>query len=104
MTREEAVRQIEWAAEKESWKLYLFWLELEELPPEILKCRHLEWLALGGNKITSIPEGLGQLPHLTTLDLRENQITQVPEAVGQLSHLTEPDLSCNQSTTTTEHT
>ncbi len=42
MTREEAVRRIEWAAEKKLKELDLSRLGVEELPLEIVKCkRHL---------------------------------------------------------------
>jgi Leucine-rich repeat (LRR) protein len=47
MTREEAVRRINWAAEENLTELDLAGLELEELPPEIGKCTQLETLVLG---------------------------------------------------------
>jgi len=63
-TREEAVRQIELAAEGKLMELRLWGLELEELLPEIAKCTHLVELWLSGNQITYIPEGFGQLSNL----------------------------------------
>ena len=47
MTREEAVRRIERAAEEKLTKLDLAGLGLEELPPEIGKYTPLERLVLG---------------------------------------------------------
>src|SRR6476469_23824 len=47
MTREEAVRRIDQAAEEKLTQLDLAGLELEELPPEIGKCTQLETLVLG---------------------------------------------------------
>ncbi|MEG5063288.1 hypothetical protein QUB33_06650 [Microcoleus sp. B3-A4] len=41
MTRDEAARRIDQAAEKKLTELDLSGLELEELPPEIAKCTHL---------------------------------------------------------------
>jgi internalin A len=80
MTREGAVQRIEWVAEKNLIDLDLSWLNLEELPLEIVNCTHLTRLNLSHNKITSIPEVLGQLFDLTWLDLGNNYITCIPEA------------------------
>ncbi|MEG4086356.1 leucine-rich repeat domain-containing protein [Microcoleus sp. POL10_C6] len=96
MTREEAVRRIKRVADKKLSKLDLMDLQLEEVPLEIAKCRHLKLLFLTCNQITSIPEVLGQLPNLTELSLGGNQITSIPEWLGQLFNLTGLDLSHNQ--------
>jgi internalin A len=127
MTREEAVRRIERAADEKLMELDLSGLELEEVPPEIAKCTQLETLLLARsyekkknkltkfsdailqltnlktlnlshNQITCIPEAIGQLSNLTQLTLFGAQITQLPEAIGQLSNLTELDLEYNQIT------
>jgi len=47
MSRYDAVRRIQWAAKKKLMGLDLSGLGLEELPPEIVKCRQLETLLLG---------------------------------------------------------
>jgi hypothetical protein len=47
MTREEAVRRIDGAAEEKLTQLDLAGLGLEELPPQIGKCPPLERLVLG---------------------------------------------------------
>ena len=107
MTREEAVRRIDQAAEEKLTQLDLSGLDLEELPGEIGKCTQLETLLLGEkfyeekrelvrNKLTEFPDAVLQLTNLKILNLSENQITSIPEAVGQLSNLTKLDLSENQ--------
>ncbi|MEG3987626.1 hypothetical protein QUA13_10810 [Microcoleus sp. S28C3] len=70
MTREEAVRRIDQAAEENLTELDLSGLGLEELPPEIGKCTQLETLLLGkwdeekeerlGNKLTEFPDAVLQ--------------------------------------------
>jgi internalin A len=109
MTREEAVRRIDRAAEENLTELDLSGLDLEELPPEIGKCTQLETLVLGEkfyeekrelvrNKLTEFPDAVLQLTNLKTLNLSHNQITCIPGAIGQLSNLTLVNLSSNQIT------
>ena len=109
MTREEAVRRIDRAAEEKLTQLDLSGLGLEELPPEIGKCTQLEMLVLGGkldeekrnwlgNKLTEFPDVVLQLTNLKILNLSGNQITAIPEAIGQLSNLTKLNLKGNQIT------
>ena len=109
MTREEAVRRIDQAAEEKLTQLDLAGLDLEELPPEIGKCPPLETLVLREkfyeekrelvrNKLTEFPDAVLQLTNLKILSLSYNQITSIPDALGQLSHLTFLDLGDNQIT------
>ena len=109
MTREEAVRRIDQAAEEKLTQLDLSGLDLEELPPEIGKCTQLETLVLREkfyeekrelvrNKLTEFPDAVLQLTNLKILSLSYNQITSIPDALGQLSHLTFLDLGDNQIT------
>ena len=108
MTREEAVRRIDRAAEEKLTQLDLAGLGLEELPPEIGKCTQLEMLVLGkwdeekrkwvGNKLTEFPDAVLQLTNLKILSLVKNQITEIPEAISQLSNLSQLNLSENQIT------
>ncbi|MEG4627854.1 leucine-rich repeat domain-containing protein [Microcoleus sp. w1-18aA5] len=112
MMREEAVRRIEWAAEKKLKKLDLSRLNLKKLPPEIAKCTQLETLLLAkwddevvdlfGNKLTEFPNAVFELTNLKILNLRGSRIPSIPEAVRQLSNLTELNLSCNQITSIPE--
>jgi len=108
MTREEAVQRIERAAERKLIELSLCGLELEELPPEIVKCTQLETLLVGRvdkkvgesiwNKLSEFPDAVFQLTNLKRLDLGENQITSIPDAIGQLSNLNTLCLGKNQIT------
>ncbi|MEG4471304.1 leucine-rich repeat domain-containing protein [Microcoleus sp. AT9_B5] len=108
MTREEAVRRIDQAAEEKLTELDLSGLGLEELPGEIGKCTQLETLLLGkwdeekrkwvGNKLTEFPDAVLQLTNLKILSLVKNQITEIPEAISQLSNLSQLNLSDNQIT------
>ena len=98
MTREEAVRRIDQAAEEKLTELDLSGLGLEELSREIVNCTHLTRLDLRKNKITSIPEWFTQLPKLESLNLNNNQITSIPEVLGQLSNLESLHLACNPIT------
>ena len=109
MTREEAVRRIDLAAEEKLTQLDLSGLDLEELPPEIGKCTQLETLLLGEkfyeekrelvrNKLTEFPDAVLQLTNLKILNLHGNEITEIPEAIGQLSNLTLLYLGHNQIT------
>ncbi|MEG4026546.1 hypothetical protein [Microcoleus sp. S13C4] len=72
MTRERAVRKIEQAINEQLMELNLSRLNLEELPPEIVRCTYLTKLDLGNNEITFIPEAIGQLSNLTGLHLDNN--------------------------------
>jgi hypothetical protein len=99
MTRDdEAVRRIEWAAEKKMKELNLRQLRLKKLPLEIVKCTHLIDLELTCNNITSIPDMLDQLPNLRRLSLRHSKITFIPDTFGQLLNLTWLQLGYNQIT------
>src|SRR6476661_3397401 len=112
MTREEAVRRIDQAAEEKLTQLDLSWLDLEELPPEIGKCTQLETLVLAkfdgekskwvGNKLTEFPDAVLQLTNLKILNVSQNQITSIPDAIAQMSNLTRLDLRGNQITSIPE--
>ncbi|MER7282147.1 leucine-rich repeat domain-containing protein [Dactylosporangium sp. NPDC000244] len=49
----------------------------------------LRELRLGANKLTTLPESLGNLTALTKLDVHENQLTALPEGLGNLTALTQ---------------
>jgi internalin A len=89
MTREEAVRRIDQAAEEKLTELDLSGLELEELPPEISKCTQLETLVLG--KV----EGWGWVDGNFSPKLITNQLRTLPEEIRSLLNLRALDLSGN---------
>ncbi len=80
MTRDEAVRRIERAADEKLMELDLSGLELEELPPEIAKCTQLETLLLGKSSGEKTSEG-------KTIWWLTNKLTKFPDAVLGLTNL-----------------
>ena len=72
--------------------------KLTELPEALGQLTQLQTLHLSGNQLTALPEALGQLPQLQTLHLSGNQLTALPEALGQLPQLQTLHLSGNQLT------
>lgn len=59
-------------------------------------------LKLGGEKITSLPEGIGNLTNLVELVLVHNQLTSLPDSIGNLTNLKELHLNNNQLTSLPE--
>ncbi|UJB70400.1 leucine-rich repeat domain-containing protein [Acaryochloris sp. 'Moss Beach'] len=57
------------------------------------------WLANDSEKLTELPESMGQLSQLQKLYLDSNQLTTLPESMGQLSQLQKLYLDSNQLTT-----
>jgi len=47
----------------------------------------LQELDLRNNRLTALPESLGQLSGLWELTLEDNQLTALPESLGQFSKL-----------------
>ncbi|WP_445247507.1 leucine-rich repeat domain-containing protein [Microcoleus sp. OTE_8_concoct_300] len=104
MTREEAVRRIDQAAEEKLTELDLSGLGLEELPPEIGKCTQLETLVLGKvekrewvdgkmtpklitNQLIGLPEELRSLVNLRSIDLSGNPFGKMPELLLEMKQL-----------------
>ena len=104
MTREEAVRRIDQAAEEKLTELDLSGLGLEELPPEIGKCTQLETLVLGKvekgewvdgkltpklitNHLSALPEELRSLVNLRSIDLSGNPFGKIPELLLEIKQL-----------------
>jgi internalin A len=116
MTRDEAMRRIDRAAQENWTKLNLSGLDLEEVPPEIGKCTQLETFVFmefqfmpfqekgkeRGKRLTKFPDAVLQLTNLKILNLHGNEITSIPEAIGQLSNLTQLELGLNQITSIPE--
>lgn len=59
---------------------------------------NLEYLDLGYNQITTLPDNIGNLSNLNHLDLSSNQLTTLPESIGNLSNLNHLMLANNKLT------
>lgn len=62
-------------------------LSLEELPEDVLKLENLEFLNLGGNKLSSLPLNLDRLTKLRTIFFANNEFTTIPKVLGNLPSL-----------------
>lgn len=60
---------------------------LSKFPSALLKCKFVESLDLGWNKLESVPSSVSQLTQLKKLDLSCNQLTNLPESLANLPHL-----------------
>ena len=72
--------------------------KLTELPESLGQLTQLQTLDLSGNQLTALPEWLGQLTQLQDLNFENNRLTALPESLGQLTQLQTLDLSGNQLT------
>lgn len=71
--------------------------QIEEVPATALPLQ-TRWLILTDNKITQLPEKLGQLLRLEKLALAGNQLTHLPQSLHQCHKLGLVRLSANQLT------
>ena len=71
---------------------------LTELPESLGQLKQLQSLYLESNQLASLPESLGQLKQLQSLYLWNNQLTSLPESLGQLKQLQALDISANRLT------
>ncbi|XP_066295632.1 E3 ubiquitin-protein ligase LRSAM1-like isoform X2 [Branchiostoma lanceolatum] len=69
---------------------------LSSLPDDIGELATLQVLNLENNKLTSLPEAVSQLQALQTLNCRENRLTDVHSAIGNMKSLRTLDLSKNR--------
>lgn len=76
--------------------------ELTEIPRELARFAHLEYLGLTGNKIQTLPPEILQLKKLRYLNLNSNRIAQLPAEVMQLDRLEELLLNHNPLTDDTK--
>ncbi|RPD52340.1 hypothetical protein L226DRAFT_457927 [Lentinus tigrinus ALCF2SS1-7] len=67
--------------------LYLNHNQLDAIPPQISKLRHLELLDLSCNLLTTVPPELGMLTSLKELYLFDNQLRTIPPELGTLHQL-----------------
>ncbi len=61
--------------------------QIEELPPEIGNCKHLQKLMLAGNQLRGLPAELAACSHLELLRIAANRLTELPSWLLSLPRL-----------------
>lgn len=69
------------------WEADIRYNKLTSLPEEIGNLQALRILTLGSNRLASLPAGFGRLTKLEYLDLQDNPLGTLPEPVYQLRNL-----------------
>jgi Leucine-rich repeat (LRR) protein len=75
---------------------------LTEIPDFVYKAKKLDFLSLGVNNISSIPEIFAETISPTSIDFSGNNLTSLPENFGNLKRLKTLYLNSNQLTTLPE--
>ncbi|GAA1595599.1 hypothetical protein GCM10009804_60230 [Kribbella hippodromi] len=69
---------------------------LTELPPAWLSdATRLQRLVLAGNRLTELPETIGQAAALRLLDVSDNRLSEIPAAIARCHELRRIDVSSN---------
>ncbi len=87
-----------WASSRGCSTLNLACNRLTALPESLGQLTQLQSLNLSGNRLTALPEWLGQLTQLQSLNLSGNRLTALPESLGRLTQLRTLDLGDNRLT------
>ena len=98
MDEKELNQIIEKKVKKNERSLHLVDQKLTSLPESIGNLINLRELHLSGNQLISLPESFGNLTNLIELDLSSNQLTSLPESFRNLTNLTKLNLFGNQLT------
>jgi len=85
-----------WDELKNLEELYLGGNKLESLPDNIGNLTNLKKLYLGYNQLKSLPDSIGNLTNLKYLNLSKNQLKDLPESIGKLKKLQRLHLYGNQ--------
>ena len=80
-------------------RLELYSNKLTTLPDSIGNLKNLEYLDLQINQLTSLPESIGNLTNLKRLELYSNKLTTLPDSIGNLTNLEKVYLANNELTT-----
>ena len=88
-------RLVEIAAQSGTQTLDLSGNRLSVLPESLGNLTALTSLNLAGNELSVLPDWLGSLTALTTLDLKYNKLSVLPDWLGSLTALTTLNLSGN---------
>ena len=81
ITPQEVIERIH-KAKGPGGRLDLTGVGLREVPSEVWTLTDLADLQLSNNKLTCLPEGLGNLKHLERLGLAGNRLRSLPESIG----------------------
>lgn len=89
---DEADRRRPWTVEKETkrqdWhNMDMSGQGLRNLAPELFKYQFLNELYIASNKLTRLPQAIGELRQLRHLDASFNQISELPREIGMCTYL-----------------
>lgn len=70
-------------------------MKLDSLPKKLAQFENLEYLILSKNRLTELPDFIGEMTKIVHLDLSQNKFSELPEQVCSLSNLEELILNRN---------
>lgn len=70
--------------------------KLTEIPDILGQLTHLKSLNLSNNQLSTIPDSIGQLAGLTSLNISSNLLIQLPDSLGKLKQLRSLNLGNNK--------